>query len=54
MSTTMKTAIRLGPIFTENLEVYRNTNFEELQNVVRYHAEIDIGTSSRNSERITD
>ena len=32
MSTTMKAAVHLGPNHTENLEVYRNTNFEELQN----------------------
>ena len=33
MSTTMKAAVRLGPSYTENLEVCRNTNFEELQNL---------------------
>ena len=31
MSTTMKAAVHLGPSYTENLEVYRNTNFEDLQ-----------------------
>ena len=33
MSTTMKAAIHLGPHYVENLEVYRNTIFEELQNL---------------------
>ena len=33
MSTTMKAAIHLGPNYIEILEVYRNTNFEELQNL---------------------
>ena len=33
MSTTMKVAIHLGPNYAEHLEVYRNTNFEELQNL---------------------
>ena len=33
MSTTMKAAIYLGPNYVENLEVYRNTIFEELQNL---------------------
>ena len=33
MSGTMKAAIHLGPSYIENLEVYRNTNFEELKNL---------------------
>ena len=33
MSTTMKAAIHLGPNYVEHLDVYRNTNFEELQNL---------------------
>ena len=33
LSTTMKAAIHLGPKLTlKNLGVYRNTNFEEIQN----------------------
>ena len=28
MSSTMKAAIHLGPNYTENVEVYKNTNFE--------------------------
>ena len=31
MSTTMKASVHLGPNYNENLEVYRNTNFEELK-----------------------
>ena len=31
MLTTMKAAIHLGPNYIDNLEVYKNTNFEELQ-----------------------
>ena len=34
MSTTMKATIHLGPNYVENLEVYWNTNFEELQNKI--------------------
>ena len=33
MSTTMKAAIHHRSNFVENLEVHRNTNFEELQNL---------------------
>ena len=33
MSTTMKAAIHLGPHYVENLGLYKNTNFEELQNL---------------------
>ena len=48
MSTTMKAAIHLGPNYVANLEVFRNTNFEELQNlfditqklILDHHAEI--------------
>ena len=29
----MKAAVHLGPIYVENLEVYRNTHFEELENL---------------------
>ena len=29
----MKAAIHMGPEYTENLEIYKNTNFEELQNL---------------------
>ena len=33
MTTTMKAAVHLGPNRIANLEVYRNTNFEELKNL---------------------
>ena len=33
MLTLMKAAIHLGPNCIENLEVYRNTNFEKIQNL---------------------
>ena len=33
MSTTTEAAIHLGPNYVEKLEVYRNTNFEELQDL---------------------
>ena len=33
MSSSMKAAMHLGPTFSENLEVYKNTNFEEIQNL---------------------
>ena len=31
MSTTMKAAIHLGPSYVDKLEVFRNTNVEDLQ-----------------------
>ena len=34
MSRTMKAAVHLGRNFVEILEVFRNTNFEELQNLL--------------------
>ena len=33
MSTTMKAAVHVGPNYTENLEIRKNTNFEELKNL---------------------
>ena len=33
MSTTIKAAVNVGPCNNEKLEVYRNTNFEELKNL---------------------
>ena len=33
MSSAMKAAIHLGPNYTKNLEVYKNTNFEEIQSL---------------------
>ena len=33
MSALMKAAIHMGPDCTEIFEVYKNTNFEELQNL---------------------
>ena len=34
MSTTMKATNHLGPNYVENLEVFRNTIFQELQNLL--------------------
>ena len=33
MSSTMKPANHLGPNYSENLKVYKNTNFEEIPNL---------------------
>ena len=33
MSLAMKAAEHLGPKYSENLEVYKNTNFEEIQSL---------------------
>ena len=33
MFSSIKAAIHLGPNYLENLEVYKNTNFEELQSI---------------------
>ena len=35
MSSSMKAAIHLGPNYSENLEVYKNTNFEEIQSLFK-------------------
>ena len=35
MSSSMKAAIHLGPKFLANLEVYKNTNFEEIQSLLK-------------------
>ena len=34
MSSSMKAAIHLGPNYLANLEVYKNTNFEEIQSLI--------------------
>ena len=46
MSTTMRAEIHLGPNCIKKLRVYRNTNFEELQNLFNITQKIDIGPSS--------
>ena len=33
MATTMKAAVHLGPNYTENMEVSKNANFKEIQNL---------------------
>ena len=33
MASSMKAAIHLGPNYLVNLEVYKNTNFEEIQSL---------------------
>ena len=33
MSSSMKAVIHLGPNFSDNLDVYKNTNFKEIQNL---------------------
>ena len=53
MSTTTKAAVHHGQNYTDILELYRNTKLRRAE-FTRYHAEIDIGPSSRNSERIYD
>ena len=50
VSTTMKAAVLLGHIYNDNLIAYRNTNFRRAQNVVRHHAEVDLGPETRESE----
>ena len=49
MSTTMKAAIHMGQSYNENLEVYRNMNFEELQNLFHI-TQIGIAPLSVDSE----
>ena len=42
VSTTMKVAIHLGHILTENVEMYKNTNFEELTQKMVLHHQMEI------------
>ena len=53
MSTTTKAAVHHGQNYTDILELYRNTKLRRAE-FTRYHAEIDIGPSSRNFECIYD
>ena len=41
MSSSMKAATHIGSNYTRNLEVYKNTKFEEIQ--ILYHSEVDVG-----------
>ena len=50
ISSTVEAAIHLGPRYTDNLEVYKNTNLEGNSEFIRYHSEVDIGSFWWNSE----
>ena len=50
----MKAADHLAPNYTEHLEVLQEHKLRGTLEFIRYHAEIDIGPSSRNIECITD
>ena len=50
MSSSMKAAIHLGPNYLTNVEIYKNTNFEEDWKFIQYYSEVDNGTFWRNSE----
>ena len=54
MSTTKKALVHLGPSYNENLEVYRNTNFEELKTLFDITQEVDLGPELRDSECFHD
>ena len=54
VSTTMKAAVHLGPNYTEILGSIQENKLRGTPEFVRYHAEMDIGTLSRNSGCITD
>ena len=43
ISSSTKAAIHLGPNCLANLEIYKNTNFEESSEFIQCHTEIDIG-----------
>ena len=49
ISSSLKAATHLGPNYTENLDVFMNTNIEEIQNLFQHHTEIGIGTFRRDS-----
>ena len=54
MSTTKKASVHLGPNYNENLEVYMNTNFEELKTLFDITQEVDLGPEFRDSECFHD
>ena len=43
MSTTKKASVHLGPNYNENLEVCRNTNFEELKTLFDITQQLILG-----------
>ena len=43
MSSSMKAAIHLGPNYLAKMEIYKNTNFEEIQSLFNITHKIDIG-----------
>ena len=54
MSTTKKASVHLGPSYNENLEVYRNVNFEEFKMLFDITQEVDLGAELRDSECFHD
>ena len=54
LSTTMKTAVHLGPNYKDNLEVYRNTSFAELKNLFDITQRLILEHEAENSESIID
>ena len=45
MSSSVKAAIHLGPNYLANLEVYKNTNFEEIQSLFNITQKMRLGLS---------
>ena len=45
MSSSMKAAIHLGLNYAENLETYKNTNFEQIQNLFNVTETLILETS---------
>ena len=54
VSTTKKASVHLGPKYNENLEVNRNTNFEELKTLFDITQEVDLRPEFRDSECFHD
>ena len=50
----MKAAIHKGRNYMENLEIYKNTNFEEQSEFVRHHPEIGNIQAAGESESEND
>ena len=50
MLTTMKAAVHLGKNDTENLNCLQEHQLRRAQDVVRHHAEVDLGPETRDSE----
>ena len=50
MSSTMKAAIRLGPNYLANSEIYKNRKFEEIESLLNITQKMVMEHSEKDSE----